>query len=69
MNYIIEMNIQWNLSKVNPVYSEPWEEMESCINLSLNNNIPMQEDFVNLTCINLTPVYSELKSWSQWHLV
>ena len=25
----------------------------------------MQEIFVNLTCINRTPVYSERKSWSQ----
>jgi len=26
----------------------------------------MQEIFVNLTCINRTPVYSEYKSWFQW---
>jgi len=29
----------------------------------------MQEIFVNLTCINQTPVYSEHKSWSQGNSV
>jgi len=37
---------------------------ESCINKTLNE-FPMFEIFVNLTCINQTPVYSEDKSWSQ----
>ena len=27
-------------------------------------NVPMLEIFVNFTCINLTPAYSEHKSWS-----
>jgi hypothetical protein len=31
----------------------------------MNFKVPMQEIFVNLTCINLTPVYSEVKSWSK----
>jgi len=41
---------------------------KSCINQTLNK-VLMQEIFVNLTCINRTPVYSKHKSWSQWGLV
>jgi hypothetical protein len=26
----------------------------------------MWEIFINLTCVNRTPVYSEHNSWSQW---
>ena len=37
---------------------------ESCINRILNK-VPMQEIFVNLTCIHRTPIYLEQKSWSQ----
>ena len=37
---------------------------ESCINQTMNK-VPMQEIFVKLTCGHCTPVYSELKSWSQ----
>ena len=39
-------------------------KLESCINQTLNKVI-MQEMFVNWTCINQTPVYSEHKCWSQ----
>ena len=34
-----------------------------CINRTLNK-VLMQKIFVNLTCINQTPVYFEHKSWS-----
>jgi len=37
---------------------------ESCINLTLNK-FTVQEIYVNLTCINRIPVYSEHKRWSQ----
>jgi hypothetical protein len=39
-------------------------KLESCINWTLNK-VQIYEIFVNLTCINQTPVYSEHKSWSQ----
>ena len=35
-----------------------------CINQTLNK-VPMQETFVNWTCINQIPFYSKHKSWSQ----
>ena len=37
---------------------------ESCIN-HIKIKVPMMQIFVNLTCINRTPVYSEHKSCSQ----
>jgi hypothetical protein len=37
---------------------------ESCINQTLNK-VPMSEIFVNLTCINETPVYTEYNSLTQ----
>ena len=37
---------------------------KSCLNGTLKK-VPMSEIFVNLTCINWTPVYSEHESWSQ----
>ena len=37
---------------------------KSCINRTLNR-VLMKEIFVNLTCINRTPVYSEHKNWFQ----
>ena len=46
---------------------------ETCVNRTLNNSdssinlnldkVPMHKLFVNLTCINRTPVYSKNKSW------
>ena len=33
-----------------------------CIN-QIINKVPMLEIFVNLICMNQTPVYSEHKSW------
>ena len=38
--------------------------LKSCINRTLKK-VQMKEIFVNLTCINQTPVYYEHKSWSQ----
>jgi hypothetical protein len=46
-----------NLSKPN------LQKTESCINQTLNE-VPMQEIFINLTCINWTPVYYKHKSLS-----
>ena len=38
-------------------------KLKFCINRTLNK-VLMQKIFVNLTCINQTPVYFEHKSWS-----
>jgi hypothetical protein len=47
---------------------------ETCLNEILNktksyinqtlNEFPMQETFVNLTCINQTPFYPKYKNWT-----
>jgi hypothetical protein len=41
-------------------------KLKSCINRTLNK-VLIQEIFVNLTCVNQTPVYSEDKSWSLYN--
>jgi hypothetical protein len=48
----------------NPEWTGILNKLESCLNQTLNK-APMLEIFVNLTCINQTPVYSEDISWSQ----
>ena len=55
----LESGINWN-----PEWTGILNKLESCLNQTLNK-VPMLEIFVNLTCINQTPVYSEDKSWSQ----
>ena len=49
------------MPSVKPVKTEPWinqnpveMELKKCANVEI---------FINVTCINLTPVYLEHKSW------
>jgi hypothetical protein len=59
-------------------YKWSWQH-EFCLNRTLNKNksyinptlikVSMPEIFVKIICINQSPVWSELKSWSQSGLV
>ena len=59
--YIPEVHkfVRYSETCLNRTVNKP----KSCINRTLNK-VLMQEIFVNLTCINRTPVLSEHKSWS-----
>jgi hypothetical protein len=46
-----------------------YSETKSFINQTLNKVPINQKMFVNLTCLNQTPVYFEYKSWCQGGLV
>jgi hypothetical protein len=63
-------SIKYLACMISDIYSETClkrtlDKPKSCINRTCNK-VLMQEIFVNLTCINQIPVYSEHKSWSQW---
>ena len=59
-----ESCLNQNLNKTEFCLNQNLNKTELCINLTLNK-VPMQEIFINLTCINCqTPVYFKLKCWS-----
>ena len=67
--------INRTLNKLKSYINRTLNKPKSCINRTLNkpkscinrilNKVPIKKIFVNLTCINQTPVYSEHNSWSQ----
>ena len=57
---LIEEKESYSETCLNGILNKP----KSCINRTLNE-VPIQDIFVSLTCIDQTPVYSEHKSWSQ----
>jgi hypothetical protein len=50
------------LNKTETCLNRTLNKTETCLNQTLNE-VTMKEIFVNLTCINHTPVYSEHKRW------
>jgi hypothetical protein len=53
-----KVSMAFNIFQANMVYKPNYK-----------NQVQIQKIFVNLTCINRTPVYSEHKSWSKGSLV
>ena len=55
-----------NLSYSETCLNRTLKKLESCIKQTFNDyKVPVQEIFVNLTCVNPTPFYYEHKSWPQ----